>query len=234
MEVHLVGQVVGARELSARSAHCRWRLIAGEEWKHSKGQLSGETHIDQPANRDGAFVWQHPVDASFEGPEIRRALKGELRHCMHTLSDAHAVFSRTLLSCVLPFLRVCSGWPCLELEVRSVDSHGRSELAGYALFNVPPTPGVHLREVPLWRPALKSLPFAERIHAWFLGGYPNLKDKRLLYGAVEQLSSSGPPDNADGKRSPAIISRSAGDKQLLSTPAGIVHLAFSVCVRNMV
>lgn len=197
MEVHLVGQVVGARELSARSAHCRWRLIAGEEWKHSKGQLSGETHIDQPANRDGAFVWQHPVDASFEGPEI-------------------------------------SGWPRLELEVRSVDSHGRSELAGYAFFNVPPTPGVHLREVPLWRPSLKSLPFAERMHAWFLGGYPNLKDKRLLHGAVEQLSSNDPPENSDGKRPPAIISRSAGDKQLLSTPAGIVHLAFSVCVRNMV
>lgn len=197
MEVHLVGQVVGARELAVRSAHCRWRLTAGEEWKHSKGQLSGETHVDQPANRDGAFIWQHPVDASFEGPEI-------------------------------------SGWPRLELEIRSVDSHGRSELAGYALFNVPPTPGVHLREVPIWRPSLKSLPLAERISAWFLGGYPALKDRRLLYGAVEQQGSkAAPPDTADGKRSPAIISRSAGDKQLLSVPAGVVHLAFSVCVRNI-
>lgn len=62
----VVGQVVGATGFSAASAHCLWRIVAGESWKQTAGLADGSSHSDAPSDK-GTFVFQHPIDASFDG-----------------------------------------------------------------------------------------------------------------------------------------------------------------------
>jgi B9 domain-containing protein 2 len=65
IRVSVIGQIVGASALGYSCAHCSWRLVAGDTWKHVSGALSGESQ-SVSATEDGVLIWQHPVDACFE------------------------------------------------------------------------------------------------------------------------------------------------------------------------
>ena len=62
----VVGSVVGATGFSAASAHCLWKIVAGDAWTQTAGASSGSSHSDAPSEK-GEFVFSHPVDACFDG-----------------------------------------------------------------------------------------------------------------------------------------------------------------------
>ena len=69
-EVTIIGQLIGATELGANNAQCVWNLRAGSSWIHLSGATHGSSQCDAPAE-GGAHVFQHPIDAVFEGSELR-------------------------------------------------------------------------------------------------------------------------------------------------------------------
>jgi len=128
-EVNVVGQVVGASGISgAPSAHCIWRLAAGDKWQHMAGMSTGSTQCDSPAGSSGRFVWQHPVDARFVGAEMSGWPRLELE-----ANAAPPTMARLLLRTIAA-VREHSCCTVAIAQVRWVDAHGRSDLAGYALL----------------------------------------------------------------------------------------------------
>ena len=108
------------------------------------------------------------------------------------------------------------GWPRLEIEVFWRDAHGRSDFAGYAVAPVPTTQGTHAVTCPVWRPRGSK---KDRLAAFFVGGYPRLKNEELVYGIA---------DKEDATR----LSRSMGKMRVASEGVGTVHLSLSVCARH--
>jgi len=45
------------------------------------------------------------------------------------------------------------GWPKLLVDVRRQDKFGRRDIAGYGTCHIPTSPGTHLINIPIWRPA---------------------------------------------------------------------------------
>ena len=90
-----------------------------------------------------------------------------------------------------------TGWPRLELEVRSRDEFDRSDLAGYAVVHVPATPGVHELRCPIWKP---KGTLSDRIAAAFIGGGASLKDSAVVFGTLAEngkgLERGGLPRSA--------------------------------------
>lgn len=184
MEVSIVGQVAGGSGFGGGgSAHCLWRVVAESGWTHTCGALSGASQSDLPA--DDHFVWQHPVDCSFE--------------CTPDSAEQTA-------------------WPRIEVEVRSRDGYDRSDLSGYGVVAVPPSPGLHHLVCRIWRPR-GSL--GDRVTAFFLGGRPHLKDSKLVFGISEGLDSGG-----------QSLARAVGDHRLLTEPAGTVNINLAVHVQR--
>ena len=114
------------------------------------------------------------------------------------------------------------GVPRVELEVRFSDSYGRSDLGGYAVVHLPAAPGLHELAGRVWRPRGSLL---DRISAFFVGGAPQLKDDRLVYGLEEDLEGEDPGTVANGTR----LARSVGRQRLATAPCGEVFLRVSVC-----
>ena len=65
----------------------------------------------------------------------------------------------------------------------------------------------------------------DRISAFFVGGAPQLKDDRLVYGLEEDLEGEDPGTVANGTR----LARSVGRQRLATAPCGEVFLRVSVC-----
>ena len=107
--------------------------------------------------------------------------------------------------------------PRIELELRLLDAHGRSDLGGYAVVHVPAAPGAHEMSCPVWRPRGSSL---DRFATAFIGGAPQLKDPRLRYGFED-----GDGDGQTATR----LTRSVGRQRLSTAPMGEVHLRLNVC-----
>lgn len=108
-----------------------------------------------------------------------------------------------------------NGWPRLELEVRTVDAHGRSEIAGYATQHLPSAPGTHSLRCCIWRPRGS---FAERASTFFLGNPAQLKDTSVVYG----LTSGG-----------HSLSRSNGRERLTSVSDGEVFVTLAITTREL-
>lgn len=183
MQLFVVGELVGMTGVSGVSgASCKWWCVSsGSQWRHVSGAASGASQCDSPAEGD-LFVFQHPVDVSFEA----------------TLDDLTAI-----------------GMPRIEVEVRLLDAHGRSDLGGYAVLHVPSIPGVHDLACSVWRPRGSTF---DRIASFFVGGAPQLKDSRLRYGHEQENDGLG-----------TQLVRSVGRQRLSTSPGGTVHMRLSVC-----
>ena len=105
-----------------------------------------------------------------------------------------------------------TGWPRLELEVRSRDEFDRSDLAGYAVVHVPATPGVHELHCPIWKP---KGTLGDRIAAAFIGGGASLKDSAVVFGTLAE--------NGKGLERGGFATVGAGQ----------VHLQLTVCSRRV-
>jgi B9 domain-containing protein 2 len=117
-------------------------------------------------------------------------------------------FDASFVGCVL------DGWLRIELEVRTVDAHGRSELAGYAYHHVPSAAGTHALRCPIWRPRGT---LADRLSTFFLGAPPQLKEQDLVYGRPGSSRS---------------LSRSNGRDRIVSVSGGEVFVSISVTMRE--
>ena len=66
-EVHLIGQIVGAREFFPhKSLFCRWSIHTGGggAWKLLQGQREGQTQVDNPGEEETTY-WSHPIDVHY-------------------------------------------------------------------------------------------------------------------------------------------------------------------------
>ncbi|KEG12583.1 B9 protein domain 2 [Trypanosoma grayi] len=84
------------------------------------------------------------------------------------------------------------GWPKISLQVWSVDSYGRKDLAGYGVAFLPP-PSMEDQEVVVatWKPCYWNPNFFsrmyERLRLLVLGGNPVLRDKALIHTNDERF-----------------------------------------------
>jgi B9 domain-containing protein 2 len=60
-EVHVLGQIKGARDFEKESLFCKWELRIGTGWKIVSGLKEGQTQSDTPSSGN-TCVWAHPVD----------------------------------------------------------------------------------------------------------------------------------------------------------------------------
>jgi B9 domain-containing protein 2 len=118
-------------------------------------------------------------------------------------------FDASFVGCVL------DGWPRIEVELRRVDAHGRSELAGYAYHHVPSAAGTHALRCRIWRP---QGTLADRLSTFFLGAPPELKEHSLVYGRPGSARS---------------LCRSNGRDRIVSVSGGDLFVTVSVTMRDL-
>lgn len=186
MQLFVVGEIIGLTGINSAGAHCNWTLVAPTKYVHVAGETSGASQSDMPGPGETMYVFQHPVDASYE-----------------TEADD--------LTTV--------GAPHIEIEVRTRDSDGRSDMGGYAVVHLPMMPGVHEISCCVWKPRGSM---GDRFAASFVGGAPQLKDTALRYGVEEEGTGE------IGTR----LSRSKGSQRMATAPGGEVHLRLSVCFKR--
>ena len=63
-EVHILGNLSGARNFKESSLCCKYEIIAGQGWNLLEGISSGQTHVDSPIEVN-QFVWNQPIDLHY-------------------------------------------------------------------------------------------------------------------------------------------------------------------------
>lgn len=144
LEVSVFGQIVGARLPSGAMSHAAAALGLGSSAAHCTYRLSAG-----------------------DGWACERGAAAGSSHTDWPASAGTFVWEQPVdATFVGPHL---GGWPRVEVEVRWVDVHGRSEVAGYAAQHLPKTPGTHALSCRVWRPRGSLL---ERLSAFFVGASP--------------------------------------------------------------
>ncbi|GAB6027754.1 B9 domain-containing protein 2 [Chamberlinius hualienensis] len=63
-EVHIIGQLIGAKGFSHKSLFCKWGIHTGNSWRLLSGLAEGQTQVDSPAVDDTSY-WSHPLDLHY-------------------------------------------------------------------------------------------------------------------------------------------------------------------------
>jgi B9 domain-containing protein 2 len=72
-------------------------------------------------------------------------------------------------------------WPRIIVQVWSLDSYGRSMLAGYGFTHLPTNPGDHELEINCWKPTNGTI--REKLQEFFLGTTPSCQlDEDVIFG----------------------------------------------------
>lgn len=72
-------------------------------------------------------------------------------------------------------------WPRIIVQVWTLDSYGRSMLAGYGFTHLPTNPGEHELEIHCWKPTNGTI--REKLEELFLGKTPSrLLDEAVIFG----------------------------------------------------
>lgn len=71
-EVHLIGQIVEARDFDDRSLFCKWSINAGSCWKVLEGFREGQTQLVSHSESEASHSWSHPIDVHY----LTRGLQG--------------------------------------------------------------------------------------------------------------------------------------------------------------
>jgi len=65
-EVHIIGEITGASELSVDNSYCAFEIKTGKFWSCVGGDVSGQTQVDYPDGGEGSMViWNHPIDVHY-------------------------------------------------------------------------------------------------------------------------------------------------------------------------
>mmetsp|Transcript_3490 Transcript_3490/g.5314 ORF Transcript_3490/g.5314 Transcript_3490/m.5314 type:complete len:352 (-) Transcript_3490:3-1058(-) len=74
-------------------------------------------------------------------------------------------------------------WPRIIVQVWTLDSYGRSMLAGYGFTHLPTNPGEHELEINCWKPTNGTI--REKLEELFLGKTPSrLLDESVIFGTA--------------------------------------------------
>jgi B9 domain-containing protein 2 len=68
--VHFIGYLQGASDFSSLNLCCKYKIIAGDEWKLLEGENTGQTQVDFPADSFYS-VWSQPIDIHYEAKTIK-------------------------------------------------------------------------------------------------------------------------------------------------------------------
>ena len=68
-DAYFIGRIIGASGFP-EGAFCRYWIVAGQQWTHADGEISGQTQIDSPDTGD-TCIWSHPIDVHFVFPGIQ-------------------------------------------------------------------------------------------------------------------------------------------------------------------
>lgn len=60
-ELHLIGQILDARDFEEPNLFCKWSIQIGPYWKVIEGGSDGETSIDR-SRLESASVFSSPID----------------------------------------------------------------------------------------------------------------------------------------------------------------------------
>uniref|UniRef100_A0A3B3HXR8 B9 domain-containing protein 2 n=2 Tax=Oryzias latipes TaxID=8090 RepID=A0A3B3HXR8_ORYLA len=63
-ELHIIGQILGARGFPQNSLFCKWGVHTGGAWRLLSGLKEGQTQVDIPQTGNMAY-WSHPIDLQF-------------------------------------------------------------------------------------------------------------------------------------------------------------------------
>ena len=226
-ELHIIGQIQCGKNFGRTGVFCKWKLDYGgfEDiiivlllFMHASGW--------QRRNCISFWIWRSYLGSGWKKLEgtksgqtqVDTPLDEELAQWCHPL-DIHFV-SKGL-----------HGWPKLVIEVRRQDEYGRSDLAGYGTCHIPPTPGLHILEVPTWRPAgaveienvLHCLVFHMAIFIHLVCAYVgSLKDEIVRYfiGGAAELTET------------EFVVNSPERYRLRTVPSGTVIVDINIIHRN--
>ncbi|XP_054166123.1 B9 domain-containing protein 1-like [Oppia nitens] len=97
------------------------------------------------------------------------------------------------------------GWPQLVLSVYGFDYFGNDVVRGYGATHIPPIPGVHKKQVPLFVPQSSSL--MQSWMSWFSGRKPEFID-------------------------PKVVAQSEGREVIRVTSNGYANVAFNIILKD--
>ncbi|CAG9331657.1 unnamed protein product [Blepharisma stoltei] len=80
--------------------------------------------------------------------------------------------------------KTISGWPKFDVEVWTVDTHGRHSIAGYGCLTLPMSPGQYELDVLLWRP---EGGIYEKLTSFFLSANPELVHKNMVISGNDRF-----------------------------------------------
>jgi hypothetical protein len=61
-QVHVIGEIVGAKGFASSKLYAKWEFKVGESWKILAGKSAGETFYDSSDNSEGMAIFEHPFD----------------------------------------------------------------------------------------------------------------------------------------------------------------------------
>ena len=70
-QLHLIGEVKGAREFSENRLFCKWGFKFGKHFTVHSGNVSGETFEEEKSDGEQFFFWDHPFDIHFKVNSMR-------------------------------------------------------------------------------------------------------------------------------------------------------------------
>jgi len=71
-EVHIQGQIKGARGFDNRDVFAKWKIVAGsDKWRILDGDAAGRTWLAEQKDEDEMATWNEPLDVSFVCSELQ-------------------------------------------------------------------------------------------------------------------------------------------------------------------
>jgi len=119
-------------------------------------------------------------------------VEGHTSGCTHIVGQDDGVVTWSFPVDVHYSFTDVQGWPKLSIQVWSIDSYGRKEIAGYGMAFLPmPSMKEEQVEVVTWKPALWHPNVFLRTWKVFqqmvMGGNPVLRDNALIHGSEERF-----------------------------------------------
>ncbi len=177
-EVHFVGELSGCSGFGS-GVSCRWTLDFDEAWslaseaeaeqlEDQEDEDEDEEHAAQKTeNAAGAEKQADGGDGGADNDAKTATTKKKRRIARRLTEQTHyaygTAYGEPVWAHPLEFhckSRYLGGWPRLLLEVFKLDEHGRSDIAGYGVVDLPKSAGAHELEITTWRP--KGTPQQER------------------------------------------------------------------------
>lgn len=172
---------------------------------HCVGQIKSCNGVIQEESEGACLRWRIEHDKAWEHLGGELIGQTQVAYCKYMTSDSLALNHPLDLHFAEAGLH---GWgaPRISIQAFRMDKYGRRVLAGYGFLHLPLHPGLHVLDVPLWRPSGSP---EQEMEAFFLGNTPALVTSEPIYETAWR-------DRC----------------RLVTTAAGRVVIELFICTRN--